>query len=102
MTHRRDSHTLKSRLRHTLLYCLGVFFILCFPAHAQSLFGTKERQKDLNFEDQVVEGMNKKPYDYLNLLGNKDGKNQNSRLYEKRTHFKPEVKQTVEELRYFK
>ncbi len=71
-------------------------------AFAQSHVAGSSRETSLDFEDQVVEGMNKRPFDYLNTLANKDRKRDQSRLYEKRTHFRPELADSLDEVRFRK
>ncbi len=79
---------------------LLVVLLMTIPtlASAGALFENSSREKELNFEDQVVEGMNKKPYDYLSTLGGKKKNGQKARLYRKRIHFRKEISQTIEEL----
>jgi hypothetical protein len=54
------------------------------------------RGKSLDFEDNVVEGMNRNPLDSLENISKKDGRDQ-SHLYRKRTDFRKEMKSTIQE-----
>jgi hypothetical protein len=66
------------------------------PANADAV---KKRAKSLEFEDNVVEGMNKNPLDSLQQVGREDGKS-HGRLYKKRTDFQNEIRQSVQEAGY--
>jgi hypothetical protein len=59
----------------------------------------KKRGKSLEFDDNVVEGMNKNPLDSLQNVGREDGKS-HGRLYKKRTDFQNEIRQSVQEAGY--
>lgn len=56
-----------------------------------------ERSKNIKFEDDVVEGMNKNPMDSAENLGRHDQQNA-AHLYHKPTDFKDAVQQTVHEM----
>ena len=58
---------------------------------------TTNRRKSIDFEDEVVEGMNKNPLDSLQHLGKNDQRNA-AHLYRKRTQFKKEIRQTASEI----
>jgi len=78
----------------------GLLLTLCFlmghtlPLHSWA----GERKKALDFEEQTVEGMNKRPLDSLNSLtdglNSKDGKH----LYQKKKKFRPETQQTLRDM----
>jgi hypothetical protein len=56
--------------------------------------------KVLDFEDEVIEGVNKKPLDSLKMLTDKQKKKSNNTLYRKRQGFSYEIKETVMEARF--
>ena len=58
-----------------------------------------KRKSSLEFDDNVVEGMNKNPLDSLQNVGREDGKS-HGRLYKKRTDFQNEIRQSVQEAGY--
>ena len=60
---------------------------------------TDKRQKVIDFEDEVVEGLNKRPYDSVSQLSEKDGKRKKIHLYRKRAGFSSETAQTLNVLR---
>ena len=91
---------------------LILIFALALPAYAGdsgSNNGAKrdpaantpggKRGKSLEFDDNVVEGMNKNPLDSLQNVGREDGKT-HGRLYKKRTDFQNEIRQSVQEAGY--
>lgn len=58
------------------------------------------RSKVLDFEDDVVEGMNKKPLDSLQQLSDRSRRGKRVYLYRKRGGFAHETSETLSELRY--
>jgi hypothetical protein len=76
---------------------LTLFFILAsFSANA----GHGKREKVIDFEDEVVEGMNKKPLDSLSQISEGNKKRHKPHLYRKRIGFRPETNDTLHWLRY--
>ena len=70
------------------------------PANANANAGNgAKRKSSLEFDDNVVEGMNKNPLDSLQNVGREDGKS-HGRLYKKRTDFQNEIRQSVQEAGY--
>jgi hypothetical protein len=69
------------------------------PDSVQGQNPPKKRGKNLEFDDNVVEGMNKNPLDSLQNVGREDGKT-HGRLYKKRTDFQNEIRQSVQEAGY--
>jgi|GEM_PF-756007 len=59
-----------------------------------------KRQKVIDFEDDIVEGLNKRPLDSLSQISEKDKKRRKPHLYRKRASFKTENGETLRELRY--
>ncbi len=58
-----------------------------------------KRQKIIDFEDQIVEGMNKRPLDSLNQLSEKQRRKNQRHLYRKRGGFRTEVALSLDEMR---
>jgi hypothetical protein len=56
-----------------------------------------ERAKNISFDDEVVESMNKSPLDSLENVARRDSKKQ-PHLYRKRRDFKKEMKETIKEM----
>jgi hypothetical protein len=88
----------------SLLLCLAIaapaFADGPAPASVPSTQGVgKKRSGKLEFDDNVVEGMNKNPLDSLQNVGREDGKT-HGRLYKKRTDFQNEIRQSVQEAGY--
>lgn len=80
-----------------LLLIIGVFTGFAAPVVAEA--GPK-RQKVIDFEDEVVEGMNKRPLDSLNQVSEKDRKKRRPHLYRKRAGFRTETYDTLRAARY--
>jgi hypothetical protein len=62
--------------------------------------GGDKRSKVIDFEDEVVEGVNKRPLDSLSQISEKDKKRRKPHLYRKRAGFRAETREVVRELRY--
>ena len=56
----------------------------------------KSHNKDLNFDDEVLEGMNKNPMDSVENLSKRDGLD-NGHLYHKKANFKTEMHDSSQE-----
>jgi hypothetical protein len=77
-----------------------VFFaILGLLVAATAVSGNRKRSID--FEDTLVEGVNKQPLDSLSQISEEQKKN-DVRLYRKRAGFKDLMSRTLEELRDLK
>jgi hypothetical protein len=57
------------------------------------------RGKSLDFDDEMVEGMNRNPLDSLTRVGRRDQRD-HDRLYRRKQNFKREIRQTVREMGY--
>jgi hypothetical protein len=62
--------------------------------------GDPKRQKVIDFEDEVVEGMNKRPLDSLSQISEADKRRRRPHLYRKRASFRSETAESVRVLRY--
>ena len=73
-----------------------LLLILCLalPAFADE----KPKRKTIDFDGEVIEGINKQPLDSLNQLSEKEKKEQRPHLYNVRSAFDDENYQTVREL----
>lgn len=58
-----------------------------------------KRGKVIDFDDEVVEGLNKRPLDSLSQISERD-RRRRSHLYRKRSGFSSETRETLEALRY--
>jgi hypothetical protein len=58
-----------------------------------------DRSKSLDFDNDVIEGMNKNPLDSLTRVGNQDDKQQ-GHLYRRKADFRRETRQTTQEMGY--
>lgn len=68
------------------------------PARVNTVI-TVKRNDELNFDDELVEGMNRNPFDSLTHLEKKDERDQ-GHLYRKKASFKREISQTAQEMGY--
>lgn len=78
-----------------LVACTIAGLFLCLPPLAQA----EDRQKVIDFEDQLVEGVNKQPLDSLNQISEKDKSKKRPHLYRKRASFKSETERVLQEMR---
>ncbi len=77
--------------------CAIVFFLEIFAwgdAHKS------KRSQVIDFEDDVVEGVNKQPLDSVSDIAEKGRKHHQPHLYRKRIGFKTETNETLRVLRY--
>ncbi|MGZ3699136.1 MAG: hypothetical protein ACXWPM_01285 [Bdellovibrionota bacterium] len=58
-----------------------------------------KRGKVIDFEDEVVEGMNRKPLDSVSQVSEKDRRHKRPHLYRKRAGFRSETDDTIRTLR---
>jgi hypothetical protein len=58
----------------------------------------EERRKAMEFEDGMVEGMNRRSRDSLSQVGDKDRNGKKPHLYKKRTEFKEETADALRDL----
>jgi|LauGreDrversion4_2_1035121.scaffolds.fasta_scaffold338091_2 hypothetical protein len=56
-----------------------------------------ERGKVIDFEEATVEGMNKRPYDSLQSLNEKDRRRKRAHLYRRRSSFQSEIVESLRE-----
>ena len=56
-----------------------------------------DRSKVIDFEEATVEGMNRRPYDSLQALNEKDRAKRRSHLYRRRASFHSEVMESLRE-----
>lgn len=73
-----------------------LLFGLLFSLTAHS--GDK-RQKVIDFEDEVVEGLNKRPLDSLQQLSDQN-RRKKPHLYRKRASFRSETNETLQTVRF--
>ncbi len=69
-----------------------LLFLLTIPAADA---GDSKRQKVIDFEDEVVEGVNKRPWDSLSQISEADKRKHKPHLYRKRVGFSAETDDTV-------
>lgn len=73
-----------------------------FIAHSAAAKGERvggSSQKVIDFDDEVVEGLNKRPLDSLSQISERDKKRQKQHLYRKRASFRGEASKTLRLLR---
>ncbi len=58
------------------------------------------RQKVIDFEDSLIEGMNKRPLDSFAQISERDKKRRKVHRYRKRAGFRTETAETVRDMRY--
>lgn len=67
--------------------------------HSQPKRAEVTRSSSISFDDELVEGMNKNPFDSVTSVRNKEMK-ETSRLYRVKGSFSSEIKTTAEEAGY--
>ncbi|MEK6578822.1 MAG: hypothetical protein AABZ55_06315 [Bdellovibrionota bacterium] len=77
---------------------LIVWIFLCIHQPVATL-AKEKKEKVIDFEESLVEGMNKKPLDSLNQISEAERRRRRSHLYRKRAGFTTETYETVRTLR---
>lgn len=67
---------------------------------SNSAYAEKSHQKVIDFDGDVVEGVNKKPLDSLTQVSEKEKRRKKIHLYHKRRGFRTEIQETLREMRY--
>jgi hypothetical protein len=84
-----------------ILKTLAIVTLLIFSTSSFAKSGGgPSREKVIDFDDEVIEGMNKRPLDSLNQLSEKNKRAQKPHLYKKRGGFKSETTTTLREMRF--
>jgi hypothetical protein len=101
-----DQNSLKKSILLTKIKNMSMFrlftllsLLVLLTASGADAKGDK-RSKVIDFEDEVVEGMNKRPLDSLSTLGDGGKKRRKPHLYRKRVGFRTETQETLKALRY--
>ena len=80
-------------------YALIVLALFFLAPHAHAIDDTK-RAKVIDFEDEVVEGVNKRPLDSLNQVSDAERRKHKPHLYRKRGGFRTETSETLRAARF--
>ena len=89
------------RVMLLLLSLLGILSIVGFAATLQDASAAEsKRQKVIDFEDETIEGLNKRPLDSLSQISEKEKRRRKPHLYRKRMGFRSETSETLRVLRY--
>jgi len=91
---------MRPQSKPALLLLAIVALALFAPLTAFSKAGIPGRQKVIDFEDEIVEGLNKRPLDSLNQVSDNGKKKRKPHLYRKRVGFRSETTETLRDLRY--
>ena len=77
-------------------------FLLCVILSTETAQATDKvkREKVIDFEDELVEGMNKRPLDSLSQIGDAARRRKKPHLYRKRIGFRAETLETARLSRY--
>lgn len=84
----------------TLLLISFISFCMLPSLSAQAVERRGASQKVIDFEDETIEGMNKRPLDSLSQISEKDKRRRKPHLYRKRSGFRSETSETLRALRY--
>jgi hypothetical protein len=72
--------------------------LLALIASTGARAGDGKRQKVIDFEDEVVEGVNKRPWDSLSQISESDRRKRKPHLYRKRASFVTETSDALRTL----
>ena len=85
------------KIRFYLSFCL---LLASFLLVRETCFGAEKRSKVIDFDDEVVEGLNKRPLDSLNQISERDRKKHKPHLYRKRAGFRTETDETLRQIKF--
>lgn len=87
----------RQKLRSFIVFTLilGSFLMLRGLA-----FAAEKRAKVIDFDDEVVEGLNKRPLDSLSQISEKDRRKHKPHLYRKRASFRTETAETLRQMKF--
>lgn len=74
--------------------------LVSFLLIRETCFGAEKRSKVIDFDDEVVEGLNKKPLDSLSQISERDRKKHKPHLYRKRAGFRSETDETLRQIKF--
>jgi len=83
-----------------VLLLTGLLLALSFAPQVGANGSAPSRQKVIDFEDELVEGMNKRPLDSLSQVGDGKRRAEKPHLYRKRVSFRSETRETLREARF--
>ncbi len=93
------TYSVRSKITQAALALIAVAMAtLLMPAFAFAEAG--KRSKAIDFDDEVVEGMNRRPLDSLSQISERNKKRRKPHLYRKRAGFRPETAETLKVMRY--
>jgi hypothetical protein len=88
-------------MRKNNVYAIAAFLLSALLLCREVCQGdTNKRQKVIDFEDEVVEGLNKRPLDSLNQISEADKRKHKPHLYRKRAGFKSETAESLQQMRF--
>ena len=79
------------------LACLLFFMVLFLMASSELNAEPSKRSKNINFDDEMIEGINRKPLDSVNQISERDAQRR-AHLYRKRAGFADRDKILLREL----
>lgn len=76
----------------------AITFLFLFPALVFGKSPGSGSKKSLDFDGEVVEGMNKQPLDSLSQISEQEGARKKKHLYQVRTKYTKENKDLIREI----
>jgi hypothetical protein len=74
---------------------LSLLIFSLIALEAGPLAAKEKGQKVIDFDDEVVEGLNKRPFDSLSQISERDKKRRKPHLYRKRAGFRTETAESL-------
>jgi hypothetical protein len=85
------------------LFFMSLVSILGFAMTLQDVEAAERsggRQKVIDFDDETIEGLNKRPLDSLSQISEREKRRRRPHLYRKRGSFRSETSETLRVLKY--
>lgn len=67
---------------------------------AEAAMNSGGRQKVIDFDDETIEGLNKRPLDSLSQISEREKRRRRPHLYRKRASFRSETSETLRVIKY--
>jgi hypothetical protein len=82
------------------VYAVSALILFSMLLLREICFAAEKRSKVIDFDDEVVEGLNRRPLDSLSQISERDRKKHKPHLYRKRGGFRNETAENLRQIRF--
>ena len=80
-------------------HCLEIFIVTVILIFSSQASAGDKRGRVIDFEDELVEGVNKRPLDSVSQISERNKRRRQMHLYRKRQGFRSETQEILTEMR---